>query len=682
MISKRFLTCAGLLTLAAMPCVRAGNRPVIAEFKALPQISAAQEMQKKGDFQTATALLQRDLAQYPVTKETQQARLQLDFALGSLHEQEASKRPADANALLSVSKGYYQAILREQPNHEGATRNLALVCRRLGQRNEAMNLLSGAIGRGADTTGALSMQVGELHAQAANWSLALASYTAAAEKSHSEVARRRMVQAGQHVPVEATPKLLAVLPAWEFESPGVAKMGYESIMRTAGARPGAEAARSLMLWADLAARKDSLSPETIQSLPAGWTLAARLGQWMKLMQDPNGGLPEWVTGNDKILRHVLARLSLTAGTEHLRAGKPQVAAAAWQLGLKVAPDLSDYDDIHMQFPSFDLVKADLIRELAFLYDQYPRITSGRTGIDELAGLRQDLFSMKTNAYLTENAEAVQRLHTALGLIYDKMGVWGSPADPENARFQLSRALETADRREEATGFYQPLPDVSRKLAEGLRKAGASSEAAQDYLRAAQGCLDTDQLDAANEMLRALASLDVRMDEQETARGRDAQEALAIRRSIASMDQVSSVVLEDRLSRMRSEIRRRLLEGPLRSGRTPFVARQRFKIFSDLARLTRQAGVEGSFAAECAGDALRQGLDHPMTLVGPADLARLKEDLAVGRKEASGRVVVDVRRTRPAESGGRVWQLFVPGEYSPMFVLVRSADIASLTGPQP
>jgi tetratricopeptide (TPR) repeat protein len=637
-------------------------------------------MQKKGDFQAAVSLLQRELDQRAVTKETEPVRLQLNFALAYLNEQEASRQPADANSLLRESARRYRTVLGIRQDDEGATRNLALVYRRLGQQDEAAKVLGDAIRRGADRTGALSMQLGDLHAQTANWDRALVSYTAAAEKSQSEAARRRVVQTYQHLSVERSGTLLAVLPAWEFQSPGVAKMGYEAIMRTAGDRPNAAADRSLLLWADLVARKDLLST---QALPRRGDLASNLRDWSRLLQEPSDGeLPPSATGADSATRHVLARLALAVGAERLRAGKPNAAAAVWQMGLKVAPGVNDYEGIQSEYPTFVCVRADLLKELAFLYFQYPPSESRGSRIDRLLELRQDLFDMKDYAYRTGNAEAVQRLHMALGLIYEKMGVWNSSPDPENARFQLGRVLETADRRERATRFYQPLPDVSRMLAEGLQKMDSPREAAESYLRAAQGYLDTDQLEEANKMFEALNSLAVRMGDRQTAWMQEMQETLRIRQSIASMGSVSGVLLEEQFDRARSRVNDQILKSPLRSSTTLFAARQRFKIYSDLAGPSRREDASASLTAEYAANAVRQGLDRVTTLVGTADLARLKGILALARKEGSDPPAVDVRRARPDRFDGKVWQLFVPGEYSPMFVLVRNTDVAALDALRP
>jgi tetratricopeptide (TPR) repeat protein len=669
MIPPSLLRTTCLLSLA-LTVVAQAEEPAAREAQKIRNtLSAAQELQKNGNFEAATALVRRDLEPSLPTKATPQTRVRTDFALGYLYDQEASRRPADSKALLRRSEEYYRAVLKERPDHEAAAQNLAWVYRRLGEEDKAVSLLAGAVKNGPDKTGNLALQLGDLYSRQQTWDKALVSYTAAAAKSGSEVARRRVIRTYGHLPAQETAPLLATLPNWEPQAPGVAKMGYETLFRRAGQVPDAVAEKALFLWVDLLARRDSLSAADLEALPAEWRPATELRRWLEFLQDTPGGRPPSIGQSESIRRHVFARLALAVGGTHLRARNLEAAGVVWRLGLEAAPELRDYENIRRQYPGFYFIKPDLARELAFLYFQYAPSKADHTEIDRLAGLRQELFEAKGEAYEIGDLEAIQRLHATLGLIYEKMGVWGSALDSQNAQFQLDHALMLADQRERETGFHQPLPELSRMLADGQKKLNRPEEAGRNYLRAAEGYLDLDQLKPAGEMLQNAHSLEAPTEFEWQSRMQEVERTLQIRRRVAQAAGTAGGPPEAGHSPLSPDELERLAQ-ELRGNRPPLPPLHQFKVFSDLAILAMGPGGATPLATQCANSALREGLDHLRTIVGASDVHRLEESTRLARKTGSGPAPrVEVSKTQPAQFNGKICQLFLPGEYSPMFVLV-------------
>ncbi len=632
-------------------------------------------LQRKVSLQRATSLLQQGLERCGRAEETRRSRSLLNFTMGYLYQQEASRNPKERDMLLRKSEEYYRSVLQEQPSYEAAARNLTLVYRQLGEKEKAAELLSDAVDRGADKTGSLAMQQGDLYRETGSWNAALKAYTVAVEKSDSDVPRRRVVEVYQNLPAAEAQTLLSALPDWELQFPRVVKNGYETVVKKARGDYGHVAEESLLLWADLLARKNQISLVSFDNMPAQWGPATTLRGWLEYLDNPSDPeRPSPDIGFDPASRHVFARLALAAGARHLSAGRPRAAATVWESGLEVAPRLQEYDSLRREYQSFSLVRSDLITELAFLYFQHPDVGAGSERLDKLADLTNELFDIKGDAYQSGDVEAIQRLHTALGLIYVKMDEWGPDNAPGNAHFQLKYAIANADEREKITGFYQPLPELKSFLAGGQRKLGMPREAGWNYLRAAQGYLDIDQLGKAREMLELATSLDAhRIHEDEF---QQTERILRARRRIARVERSALNLKQLQREFARGTDHDWIYRDSRPSWTTSFVSRQRFKTLSDLAILAKSPRGSIRLAVRYARDAFGSGLDHVVTLIGTPDLTRLEEIVKLCRGEGVVEAVAEVRRSRPPQFDGRIWQLFLEEEYRPMFVLVRSEDIPS------
>lgn len=632
---------------------------------------AAQQLQQRGEFEKATGLLEAQIERVAGSPEERQIRPQLNYALGYLYEQEAQKRPEDRNALLTQSEQCYQRVLSEHPGHEATTRSLALVYRQLGQEDQAIELLHGAVASGADRSGSLSMQLGNIYSARQTWASALTAYQGAAQKSTSEAPRRRIVQVYRQLPADQAQELLTILPQWEFQSPRVARMGYETVFARAREEDEATAEKSLYLWADMSARDGTISADDIGRLPGDWAPAAELQHWVETLQDPvDRELPVPLEpAHDpqvSVRRHVFARLALAFGTQHLDANRPEAAAAAWELGLAAAPDSEMHQGILQRYPTFDYVRADVLRELALLYFRQRDAQNRDAELDRLADLTDQLFELKTDAYAAQDLEAIQRLHTALGLIYAEMNTWQSSYAARNARFQLENALRTAEENEEQTDFYQPLAEISRRLADGLRSLDGQSrqEARRYYLKAATGYLDRDQLDKAGEMVSVARSLPPGDD----ALIQELQEILLTRGQLSRYRRRSADI-NDLYLELSTEGDHRWLRSGTRLRTDPrFAARQRFKLYADAAALI------GNGNPNAARDLARTALGFARrgkTLVGAADLQRLEKIAALAQRDSSVETWVETRRTKPQGSGGTVWPLFLPGQFRPMFAVLHN-----------
>src|SRR6266436_5936971 len=138
----------------------------------------------------------------------------------------------------------------------------------------------------------------------------------------------------------------------------------------------------------------------------------------------------------------LDREAVTVETFLAELGRRRSAAADavgaetyWQMGLRIAE----------AFPEAP-VMLDLAMETAALYQRHRELDpDGRKFRD----IEQRLFDQKSEAYARADKDAIQQLHTVLGLIYVERGIWQSNLPWTNATYQLEHALSTARERDAA-----------------------------------------------------------------------------------------------------------------------------------------------------------------------------------------------------------------------------------------
>ena len=235
----------------------------------------------------------------------------------------------------------------------------------------------------------------------------------------------------------------------------------------------------------------------------------------------------------------------------------------------------------------------------------------------------------------------------------------------NGRFQLERAIETAARRATLGEPYQPLQEEKLLLAGGYEELKAFAKAREMYLLAAEAFLDTDQLQPAHDTLSAAGRITTPASAtSDKARAELVQRVIATRRQVAAKGPGPDPKDKD--------------QAWLRDDATqPFVLRQRFKVWADMADKAQAAGVEDA-AATYAGIAFESAL-RTKSMVGTADLVRFEhaKSLSLARADiAQGRNAIIASRAIQ-ENGGASWPVYVPSEGRTTYVSL-SAD-ATLAG---
>jgi tetratricopeptide (TPR) repeat protein len=444
--------------------------------------------------------------------------------------------------------------------------------------------------------------------------------------------------------------------SWETAHPAAAQDGYLAIVRRHHEVAPEKAEQALLRWIVLASEQRTLSAASVEEAYRGVPFAPvselhelllrfeREGpEHFETVADVERALSERRFGTDLRFwgdtegrRHVVGLAALALGRASVVARFPEQAERQWVLGLAMAPPMEDY--IIGGLSEEDFLPLELITELAWLQFRYPEFDPDGQKFNYFIKL---LFVGKAQAYEGRDLRAIQRHHTVLGEIFAAKGIWKSDW-ADNAIFQLSHAIDIAEKRAAEEGFYQPLPGLRERLAEGYDRTGQEDKAAAMLIEAGRAYLDTDDLD------RAAAMLDRARDFGETVEAAALNRVLSWRRSVeAALDNGGSGLLD-----LQQVVR------DLRSLRLPadFVARQSFKLTADLGRLrSRSSTGTARDAAQSAILAARQA----NTLIGTGDVSRL-EWSANSVWDAPRPLSVDITPApAPRLQGQPDWQVSLP-----------------------
>ncbi|HET9984247.1 MAG TPA: hypothetical protein VFQ38_11690 [Longimicrobiales bacterium] len=541
-----------------------------------------------GDFASASRLLRGALAACAASAEGRSCRRGVSYSLGYVYQLESRRDPAGQDSLLPRAAEFYRAALAVDSSDGATIYNLALVYRASPPDAAHEAFLQDAARRDPMRRAAYDDFLGDYYRDAGRWGDALEAYRRAAALSPEDAAPRvGLLQVYRRLPADRAAELLELAADWETRFPELAAQAdalVAHLARSAEAGRPALAEQAAIRWAALLARERRLSGESLQALPADWAPTDDLRAYL---QRPDTTLSEanwWRRSPER--GEVLARLALALGSRRLSEGDPAAAERIWQ-----------YADGFV--PRWDGLHVDLMRELALLYFRRPQLDlSG----DKLRGVESRLFSMKGGAIESDDREAVQRFHTALGLIYTEKRQWRPGGGVDGALYQLGHALETADRR----GFYQPLPELRDLLSQAYDSTGRPDLARALDTLAAAAYLDTDDLDAAAEVaarsapgrrppFAALLERRVRLDAalQPGAPGVDSAACAP-----AAIDAVVAAA-------------------PAPRAAPGFAGRQRFKLLADCARV----GPERA-RSQAAAAALLLAYDEKLPLVGIPDFRRV------------------------------------------------------------
>lgn len=618
---------------------------------------AVADLWSKGEAGQAVELIDDQTARCGGGEEGAACRQFLSFSEGFLLEQLSAADPGQRGELLGLAVQSYERALALAPDHGSTLHNLATVYYRLGEREKAADLLERAIAAAPEKAGTYALELGDYYlvgGTAEGAEAARGLYRLAAEKSPDAETPRRRILATYERAAETDPKeVLELGRGWAKSFPRVARSCFELAAKSAHQTQPEVAEEALLAWLEVGRRDGRrLSLRDLDTL--GWGRDyPPLSGLRAYLEGPEVD-PEpanwWLATDPR--RSALAQVGLELGRGRLARKQPGAAEAIWRTALALAPPYEAYERSR-ELRGQPVARLDLHAELAALYFNHPDLDPDGS---KFRAVEDELYGAKVEAYRLQDLDAMQSFHTVLGLIYAERGVWRSDHFAKNGAFQLASALSAAVRRQEASGFYQPLPHLQERLAGGYEILEQGERAARTYLAAAQGYLDTDALAAAERALVAVGRWLGELDE-------GARSALAQLRGVAASRR--------RLERLRAaeetldaEAARGLLGAPWLDPSAPsvlaadFLERQRFKFLADLAGLF-SGGEMAPVDLALAARALETATSGRIQLVGAGDLVRLDRlqglvTGALGLPPAAPQVV-----EQPAQ--GRTLSLYLPGD---------------------
>jgi tetratricopeptide (TPR) repeat protein len=589
----------------------------------------ATKLQKKGKAEKAQKLLDKTLEECGKEEQSKSCRALINYTQGYIYKMESVKPiekkfdagrgglinkrtvldetttkaavKATKEAFLKESIKSYMNVLKDSPGHGPTLYSLALIYIEMDDLDKAEFYLKEAIAADKKRGPSYALRLGDLWMDRGEPTKALDVYkTAVKMKPGASTPRRRVIKAYRELPKERWRELFELASEWEANpaSAKVAAEGYAAVMDLTYLTDTGMAERSLVRWVGLMGRKGWLSLGSLNALPAGWKPAA-VEELKGYLDVPDSGIDRsgwWASKHER--RQAIAEAAFSIGARRLRKVSAQEAEAVWKAGVEVAPRYHDY---HEELKECRLIRLELQTELAALYNKYPALDEEG---NKLEAIVQDLFRKKGAAYARKDMEAVQRHHTVLGIIYAENGVWRSEHYAANAIFQLEHAIRTAERREAESGFYQPLPKLKAFLAEGYASIEERTMACATYLKAAEAYLDTDQLDKAEKML-GLAKGQAGPGDEDEAREIQLSNILEARQEIAEGEYTG------------------FFDKEIPELSESFLARQRFKALSDMARTAKRSG-DSALTEKYAAEAYSVAFKSSPSIIGIADRLRFSK----------------------------------------------------------
>ena len=593
-------------------------------------------------------------------------QLLIDFSYGWVYESWATATPERQDQLFAESLGYYERALERNPENIQILTNLALAAQGAGKPSRAVEIARRAIKQNPEGAFDLYLFLGDVRASTDDGKGALRDYKSAVNLNPANPAGHlRLLEFYRKAGLEK--ELLNHSRQVRQALPAVAALGFEYYIHATYAELPKRAEAALVPWTAVRADLGSLTAVNLESLPDPGTwnsrglvqltevvlrndappASAAIDWWLKT--------PERRDGISRVLRLKAARLSAGADASgEQRTSALHTAIRYLSAAVKLAPEYHAYFDGPLK--KLSNAKIDAATDLVALHHSLKAGADpqGLSGIStgELEEMTSVLFSGKAGAYATGQLSAIQRYHTVLGLIYYELGRWSSDW-ADNATFQLSHALETADKvARKNPEKYEPLPELKALLAEVYLKRGLKAESARTSLAAAMSFLETDNLRAAGQSLASARNAGA--DNQKMA---DVQRILAGRQAVTTKGaELLQHDPETETVRLSAEIE--WLKDPekLKLPRR-FVNGQRFKILADLGTKL-ETGNNDNLTRYVNAMAL-DAASKQKTLTSPSDLKRLRnieKNLFKSVQKPHTSPTLTVGTTTPGTGDQRRWSL--------------------------
>lgn len=618
------------------------------------KVASAQALQQSGRWNEAQAALSAAETACGTNLADRSCRLLLKYSTGYLSEKEADGAGDRRDSLLEAAAERYREVLEEAPQHESTLKGLVSVHQKLGRAGDAERVLVKAVETDRSGTGASAMLLGQFYREARRVDDALAAFDrATVVNPNGAAAPQAIVALHASLPTERLPALLPRLDEWAVSFPAVAEEGYRRIIIRMPMTAAGE--RALLAWVSVVSRQGWIAPANFTDLPRAWGPVDEMVRYALTPEVEPPSSAWWM--QRPMRRSVLAEIAVAAGQAADVRSEPPRGLRRMQVGMRIAPSYEAYvfgSELKTAWPT----RLELARAQLSLLSRHPALDPGEKLQRDLI---DDLFVGKAGAYQSEDLAAMQRFHVTLGRWYAERHQWAS-GGASNGRFQLERAIETAERRAVLGEPYQPLQEEKLLLAGGYVELKEPAKARDAYLDAAEAFLDTDQREPARGALSAAERIF-----SPPPSGTDSARAELLNRIIFTRGYVEMPGTGYRLDES--------MHAWLRDDTThPFVVRQQFKAWSDLADKAQAAGAEGP-AATYAGIAFEAAL-RSKSMVGTADLVRLEhvKGLALARADVAQRRNAIIAKRPIRESGAKSWPLYVPNEGRTTYVNL-SADAA-------
>jgi tetratricopeptide (TPR) repeat protein len=476
----------------------------------------AERMAQAGDQERAVAFVGRQLQLARESSWSRPAMAQLSFTLGWLYHDLAANQPERRADLLKRSVASYRDSIVLYPGNTAASENLAQVLRELGRFDEAVAVLERI--RQPDASPRQTYErlllMGDLQTAQGEVRQAAGTYLKAFD----------LIPEDDRAPWRLISVYPSLSPTWSnerlfrlcqrFSEAGlhpVASRGYEDIVQDEARSGGSSAllSTSVEAWVDLQAQRGTLSAANFARLPANlFNEMPALAELKARLDDPAAPTVPFDFWLSSLPRRHIGASALRALAQHERlAGRSGNAAALYAEALEMAPEFSAYSEDSLR--NRPLVRLETALDTAALFQANPELDPGGR---KFRRMENELLSEKNMAYAESNLPVMEKYHTMLGLIYAGQEKWETD-NWRAAPYHLERAVATAQRSAgRDPGEYQPLPHLTRMLADGLTLTGTNhyDKARQLYLDAAQGYLDADDLSAADTMLKQTHQLSERL----------------------------------------------------------------------------------------------------------------------------------------------------------------------------
>ena len=302
----------------------------------------ADQLQQQGDWQAALDTLAKGRESCPPVDENPACVLRMDYTAGYVFERQSSVSTDRSEAFLTRAAHFYGKVLEKSPPHGATRRRLAGVYQQLGRGDEALALLDSRTNDTPAEKARLKLRRAEVLEQLGQDRRALTAYIEASTLGpDNETAARGILRILRDRPMPARLFSLAEKMGKE-QFPSTAADAYLTVIRQSYADNPERADSSLLRWAALIAKDDSLALGRLDSLPPRWN-AASIAGLRSYLRNPRKRLSRNWWLEEAKRRHVLGKIALRLGDEpRLAKGDPRWSLDCWKTALTFVPNYDEY----------------------------------------------------------------------------------------------------------------------------------------------------------------------------------------------------------------------------------------------------------------------------------------------------------------------------------------------------